>query len=196
MATNPCDGEVAEKGGSMPVDTRQILADSFRELCENTHIDKIQIKDIAKHAGLSRQTFYNYFTDKTDLALWIWAHNFENPVEEVADYDNYLLKATEIMEKDREFYLDAYKYLEFGKRQEQWLVDMMSASIERRFGNKKLESLRYALRIWAAGSFTLWLRDVDARNFPKTFEQAAKERRKNMPPELVEAFPRREGQGC
>ncbi|MBR1758008.1 MAG: TetR family transcriptional regulator [Lachnospiraceae bacterium] len=49
----------------------QILASSLIELCETKPVDKITIKEIAENCGLSSQTFYNHFTDKYDLILWI-----------------------------------------------------------------------------------------------------------------------------
>lgn len=43
---------------------KTILADSFRELAENSSIDKITVKDIADNCGYSSATFYRQFQDK------------------------------------------------------------------------------------------------------------------------------------
>ena len=43
------------------------LTDAFVELCGRKPIQKITVQDIVEAAGVSKQTFYNYFRDKQDL---------------------------------------------------------------------------------------------------------------------------------
>lgn len=43
------------------------LTDAFIELCCEKPVQKITVQDIAQAAGVSKQTFYNYFHDKQDL---------------------------------------------------------------------------------------------------------------------------------
>lgn len=47
--------------------TRAALQTSMRELLGRMTWDKITIKSLCENAGLSRTTFYAYFTDKDDL---------------------------------------------------------------------------------------------------------------------------------
>ncbi|NMA93290.1 MAG: TetR family transcriptional regulator [Clostridiales bacterium] len=47
--------------------TKRALGLAFVELCKSVPIQKISVKGFAKFAGISRQTFYNYFKDKADL---------------------------------------------------------------------------------------------------------------------------------
>lgn len=47
--------------------TRRMLQESLWELLETKTLDKIQIKEIAAHADLSRQAFYSNFDSKEDL---------------------------------------------------------------------------------------------------------------------------------
>ncbi|MCR5666435.1 MAG: TetR/AcrR family transcriptional regulator [Eubacterium sp.] len=49
---------------------KEILADSFRELAGEKHVDKITIQDIVVNCGYSPATFYRNFTDKYDLIAW------------------------------------------------------------------------------------------------------------------------------
>ena len=51
-------------------DAKETLYNAFREIAEKTPIDKITVIQIAEKAGLTPQTFYNYFPDKYELVLW------------------------------------------------------------------------------------------------------------------------------
>lgn len=53
--------------------SKEILADSFRELADTRPIDKITIKDIVDNCGYSPATFYRQFKDKYDLIAWDYA---------------------------------------------------------------------------------------------------------------------------
>lgn len=50
--------------------SKEILAESFREVAEHKNIDKITIKDITDNCGYSPATFYRQFRDKYDLIAW------------------------------------------------------------------------------------------------------------------------------
>ena len=50
--------------------SKEILAESFREVAENKNIDKITVKDITDNCGYSPATFYRQFSDKYDLIAW------------------------------------------------------------------------------------------------------------------------------
>lgn len=53
--------------------SKEILAESFRELADIKPIDKITIKDIVDNCGYSPATFYRQFKDKYDLIAWDYA---------------------------------------------------------------------------------------------------------------------------
>ncbi len=53
------------------IPARKLLADALLELSEEKPLDKITIKEIVARCGLSSQTFYNNFSDKYELILWI-----------------------------------------------------------------------------------------------------------------------------
>ena len=50
--------------------TKEILAESFREVAERKNIDKITVRDITENCGYSPATFYRQFKDKYDLIAW------------------------------------------------------------------------------------------------------------------------------
>ena len=49
----------------------QLFADALMEISKKKNVDKITVKEIVEQSGLSSQTFYNHFTDKHALILWI-----------------------------------------------------------------------------------------------------------------------------
>ncbi len=53
--------------------SKDILAESFRDLAKSRAIDRITIKDIADNCGYSSATFYRQFKDKYDLIAWDYA---------------------------------------------------------------------------------------------------------------------------
>ncbi|MCR5775385.1 MAG: TetR/AcrR family transcriptional regulator [Lachnospiraceae bacterium] len=50
--------------------SKEILAESFRELAALKTIDKITVQDIVDNCGYSPATFYRNFKDKYDLIAW------------------------------------------------------------------------------------------------------------------------------
>lgn len=50
--------------------SKELLADSFREIAESRPIDRITVKDITENCGYSSATFYRQFRDKYDLIAW------------------------------------------------------------------------------------------------------------------------------
>ena len=56
------------------------LADAFRELVRTKDADKGSVRDIAEEAGVIRATFYNHFSDKSELVRWIVMTEVVEPV--------------------------------------------------------------------------------------------------------------------
>ena len=57
--------------------TKDLLADSLKELCKTKSADKITIKELTKNCGLTSPTFYNHFRDKYELMAWIYNKEVE-----------------------------------------------------------------------------------------------------------------------
>ena len=58
--------------------SKEILAESFREIAESKDIDKITVKDITENCGYSPATFYRQFRDKYDLIAWDYARELKS----------------------------------------------------------------------------------------------------------------------
>ena len=53
--------------------TKEILAESFRELAAGKSIDRITVQEIVDNCAYSPATFYRHFKDKYDLIAWDYA---------------------------------------------------------------------------------------------------------------------------
>ena len=56
----------------MAINVKEILANALLELCVNTLLNDLTIKQLLEYSGVSRQTFYNHFKDKNDLIQYIY----------------------------------------------------------------------------------------------------------------------------
>lgn len=74
----------------MAIDIDSLIADALLRLCQQKHLKKITIADIQKESGVSRQTFYNHFSDKFDLIRYIYETRvislWKSPNDENLDY--------------------------------------------------------------------------------------------------------------
>ncbi len=61
--------------------TRQLIADSFKELMLRHSFEKISILMITNEAGIRRPSFYNHFQDKYDLLEWMVDSEVVAPAE-------------------------------------------------------------------------------------------------------------------
>ena len=63
--------------------TKEILAESFKELAETKPINKITITNITDNCGMTQPTFYNHFRDKYDLITWIYLQEAQKHIKNV-----------------------------------------------------------------------------------------------------------------
>jgi AcrR family transcriptional regulator len=67
--------------------TKEILAESFRELAESKSIDKITVQEIVNNCDYSTATFYRHFKDKYDLIAWDYARKAEAIMARLSEKD-------------------------------------------------------------------------------------------------------------
>ena len=88
--------------------SKEILAESFREVAERKNIDKITVKDITENCGYSPATFYRQFRDKYDLIAWDYARELKIILAKMdgskAEWQN-VLKSVSNFFHDRKRYL-------------------------------------------------------------------------------------------
>lgn len=73
----------------MQNNTKKILSDALVTNLEKKPVDKITIKDIVNECDLTRQTFYNYFSDIYELVEWTASEAAEKALDNVSDYENW-----------------------------------------------------------------------------------------------------------
>lgn len=88
------------------MNTKKILLETVRELLENKNIEDITVQDILDSSGVSRATFYHYFTDKYDLVNQYFIEHIT--IEFLSKYDgtNYY----EITRKTLDFIYENRRY--------------------------------------------------------------------------------------
>lgn len=92
--------------------TKELLAESFRELAKFKAVDKITIRELTQNCGLTSPTFYNHFRDKYDLMAWIYNRRVEASIENFGRGDSFedvICKWMEIVLEDENFYVNLLK---------------------------------------------------------------------------------------
>lgn len=94
--------------------TKQLLADSLRELARTKPLAQITVADITDNCGLSRAAFYYHFEDKQQLANWIYQQARQHAVQitDEAHLLGNLNQLTRNMFEDYPFYAQAAKVYE------------------------------------------------------------------------------------
>ncbi|KRK81798.1 TetR family transcriptional regulator [Companilactobacillus bobalius DSM 19674] len=86
----------------MQISTEDVLIDSLNNLLESKSVDKITVKDIVSECGLTRQTFYNHFSDIYALVEYSACQNAKKYLDKASDYDNWQEGFCNIMIKIKE----------------------------------------------------------------------------------------------
>ncbi|KRK39525.1 TetR-like C-terminal domain-containing protein [Levilactobacillus parabrevis] len=73
----------------MGKNTKQRLSAALVTQLQRTPVDKITIKSIVDACDLTRQTFYNHFSDIYELVEWTAKEATAESLKNVADYDNW-----------------------------------------------------------------------------------------------------------
>jgi len=92
--------------------TKELLAESLKDLSKIKPVDKITIKELTKNCGLTPPTFYNHFRDKYDLMAWIYNKKVEASLKNFGRGDSFedvICKWLEIVLDDEKFYTNLLK---------------------------------------------------------------------------------------
>lgn len=87
--------------------SKEIFEETIIELSNNIPMNKITVKMIVEKSGLSLQTFYNYYKDKSELVLSIHKNEGNKIMEKL---DKELISFREVIIENAKFYL---KYKNF-----------------------------------------------------------------------------------
>ncbi len=92
--------------------TKELLAESLRQLAQFKPVDKITIRELTQNCGLTSPTFYNHFRDKYDLMAWIYNQRVEDSMKNFGRGDSLedvICKWMEIVLEDENFYVNLLK---------------------------------------------------------------------------------------
>lgn len=92
--------------------TKELLAESLKELSQVKAVDKITIKELTQNCGLTPPTFYNHFRDKYELMAWIYNQEVEAAMKNFGVTDSFedvICKFMEIVLEDENFYQNVLK---------------------------------------------------------------------------------------
>ena len=72
----------------MPVNVKNLIAETFVKLSDEKNIDKITVKDIVEACGISRQAFYYHFQDLLEAIKWSMEQAFEQLLDRSLQEDD------------------------------------------------------------------------------------------------------------
>lgn len=92
---------------------REIIAAVFMEMLNDTPIESLRIQDLCDKSCVSKSTFYRLFTDKYDLAFWIYQKQTDEIVQDLPSlnrWDVWTHRNFESMLKHKTFYRNIASY--------------------------------------------------------------------------------------
>ena len=141
--------------------TREILADSFRELAAKKPISKITVTSIAENCAMTPQTFYNHFADKYDLISWIYNTDLQKVLERHREaglgWREILAAWVGYFAKNRDFIMNALKHTRgqdaFARQVALAHIGALSAEVRKKTASEQLpEELLNAIKVYCYGA--------------------------------------------
>ena len=98
------------------IDSRNRFANTLKELAAKKTLEKITTEEIVKAAGVSRQTFYKFFSDKYDLAFWCYQRDMAPVIQEYTDvkisFHEMNVRMLEMLQQEKNFYRNVFAHYE------------------------------------------------------------------------------------
>lgn len=137
--------------------SKELLADSLSELLKAESFEKITITEITANCGIAKRTFYYYFKDKYELALWLYIHQLDQYCEENKDsvtFQSFLAHSADVIWKDRFLIQNLIRYSgqnNFRQSVYEPLIDRYLYLIEHRHKDKITRAIREAVIFFVGG---------------------------------------------
>lgn len=149
--------------------TKRSLAKTFMEMCEEVPLKDISIKDFIEYAGISKQTFYNYFRDKSDIMNYVFEIAAEKIIAKMSTSVEGMFYGSEKMAQvcleNRNFYVQLAKYETqndflqcFRKDVEEVYTRKLKENLGTGRLDKKLEKIIHLYCTGACVVFTEWIK--------------------------------------
>lgn len=167
--------------------TKEALAKSLKELLIQRPLDKISVKDITEHCGMSRNNFYYHFQDKYELISWIFYNDISKKVETYDDSSKFLedsfSSVCECLYKERDFYIRCFRYVEQNSLFEvltDLYMDLWTKTLRKRFENSGMDLSEEEIELMAkmntramVGMITDWVKKGMKDDYKNYSEQTA-----------------------
>lgn len=137
--------------------SKEIIADSLSQLLEDRPFDKITVTEITANCGIAKRTFYYYFKDKYELALWFYVHPLDCYYREnqgSITFRGYLKRCVETIWQERLLIQNILQYSgqnNFRRSVYEPLVDRYLQLIEEVYGDPATPELRETVRFYVGG---------------------------------------------
>ena len=85
-----------------------MIAQGVKQLLQTTDFEDLSVGEIAKHCGISRNTFYYHFKDKYDIISWIFYTEITPIIGDASQIENWgdgLLALCKYMQDNKNFYI-------------------------------------------------------------------------------------------
>lgn len=92
---------------------REEIAAVFIDMLGDTPLESLRTQDLCERAGISKSTFYRLFTDKYELAFWIYKKLADSVVLDMPDlgnWDEWTYRTFDHMIKYKAFYRSIASY--------------------------------------------------------------------------------------
>jgi len=133
--------------------TKQLLAETIKELMKKKSIQKIRVSELCKICEIERSTFYFHFKDKYDLVTYVYLQDF-NDID-ILDPDQAAV-GMERMKKHIQFYQNAYKDFPenfFLNYLQDYYYDAYYSVMEKNmYPDPVTDEMKFHLRLFLSGS--------------------------------------------
>lgn len=145
------------------------LAEALENICKRKTLENITVSEIAAEAGVTRQVFYHYFTDKFELASWIhYVHLYQSVKQALEEEREQIWRGTmgnwlQRLAKNRAFYINAFQSVsqrEFHRIIRDFFLTSYKWQLEQHLQRSLNEEELFALRCYCIGSMEMvceWL---------------------------------------
>ncbi len=92
---------------------REKIAESLMNMLNTTSLEDLRIQELCERAGISKSTFYRLFTDKYDLAFWIYKNQADQVVNDFPDlskWSEWTYRIFDVILKNKIFYRNYASY--------------------------------------------------------------------------------------
>lgn len=94
-------------------DKRERLAEVLMDMLNTTSLEDLRIQELCELADVSKSTFYRLFTDKYDLAFWIYKNQADQVVTDFPDlsqWSEWTERIFDVILKNKTFYRNYASY--------------------------------------------------------------------------------------